>query len=69
MFTYINTNNSNSSDNFLSNAENVKEEGSFDLSLSKDYFCDLGVVISISDGIVGVQGLNNVANVKWSNFY
>lgn len=35
---------------------------------SNKLFLDLGIVISISDGIVGISGLDNVANVKLSSF-
>jgi len=35
---------------------------------SDEFFLDIGIVVSISDGIVGIIGLENVANVKSSNF-
>lgn len=38
---------------------------SFDLRNNPAFFINSGIVISIADGIVGIKGLQNVANVKW----
>lgn len=38
---------------------------SVDLKNNPVFFINSGLVISIADGIVGIKGLQNVANVKW----
>lgn len=37
---------------------------SVDLKNNPVFFINSGLVISIADGIVGIKGLQNVANVK-----